>query len=279
VIRQMQASDVPAVLAVSAAAFDHDISAPGEREGWRERICHPFKTDPAGAFVAERAGRIVGVAEAIRREGLWALSLLTVDPAAQSSGVGRELLQASLTYGEGTTAQLIVSSNDPRAIRLYGLAGFELHPTFHAQGKLRLGEPLPGVAEVVEHAGDTAELDAVARELRGGPLAPEFAFYAGTGSRIMRLGTRGYAVASPRFGVTTVAARDEPSARALLWAALAHAGDGDGQRPTLRWISGAQQWAIDLALGSGLQLVPYGALGVRGRPGPLKPYLPSPPFA
>lgn len=289
----MQASDVPAVVTVSAAAFGHDISSPAERERWRHRVCHPFSTDPRGALVAEREGRIVGAAEAIRRERLWVLSLLTVEPGAQSAGTGRELLEASLAYAEGTEGQLIVSSNDPRALRLYGTAGFELHPTFNARGMPRFGEPPPGVGDVVEHSGEPADLDPIARELRGGPVAPELAFFLETGSRVLRLGWRGFAVASPRWGVTMVAARDESAARALLWAALAHSsdavgtadrtaqgdGEGESERPVLRWITGAQQWAIEVALEVGLELVPYGALGVRGRPGPLAPYLPSPPFA
>ncbi len=72
-------------------------------------------------------------------------------------------------------------------------------------------------------------------------------------------------------------ARDEQAARALLWAALELAGDSE--RPLIRWITGDQGWAIDVAVRAGLAPRAYGALCVRGRPGPLAPFIPSAPFA
>jgi hypothetical protein len=47
----------------------------------------------------------------------------------------------------------------------------------------------------------------------------------------------------------------------------------------VRWITGAQQWAIDIVAGAGLRLAAYGALCVRGTPGPLAPFLPNNSFA
>ena len=65
------------------------------------------------------------------------------------------------------------------------------------------------------------------------------------------------------------------AASALLWHALAIA---DG--PTrVRWITGAQQWAIEPLVRARLQLTAYGALCVRGTPGTLQPFVPSVPFA
>jgi hypothetical protein len=45
------------------------------------------------------------------------------------------------------------------------------------------------------------------------------------------------------------------------------------------WITAEQQWAVEVVALAGLRLVPSRALCVRGRPGPLHPYLPSGPFA
>ena len=47
----------------------------------------------------------------------------------------------------------------------------------------------------------------------------------------------------------------------------------------VRWITAAQQWAIEVLARAGLRLTAYGALCVRGMPGPLAPFLPSAPFA
>jgi GNAT superfamily N-acetyltransferase len=101
---------------------------------WRGRVAYVLSTDPDGAFLAECDGRVVGVAQALKRERLWSLSLLAVRPDAQAAGVGRALLERSLLYGADTDAGLIPSSNDPRALRLYALAGFSLLPTFAATG-------------------------------------------------------------------------------------------------------------------------------------------------
>ena len=49
-------------------------------------VAHAATTDPAGAFVAVVGGRVIGAAEAVRRERLWCLSLLTVAPGTQSAG-------------------------------------------------------------------------------------------------------------------------------------------------------------------------------------------------
>jgi hypothetical protein len=81
----------------------------------------------------------------------------------------------------------------------------------------------------------------------------------------------------PGRGVWLLVARDEAAAASLLWAALALLADGE--RSAVRWITTEQGWAVEIVLRAGLRLAPYGALCVRGRPVPLRPYLPSAPFA
>src|ERR1700693_3807360 len=133
-VRRLEPSDLPGAAAVSAAAFDVDLTDDAGARRWSERIAYPLTLDPDGAFVAERDGRIIGVAQALRRERLWCLSLLTVEPSVQSAGAGRALLHGALRYDEGTDAGLIVSSNDPRALRLYAQVGFSLLPTLQTEG-------------------------------------------------------------------------------------------------------------------------------------------------
>jgi GNAT superfamily N-acetyltransferase len=270
-------ADLAAASEVSAAAFGNDISDSAARADWERRMAHAFRTDPAGSFVAERDGRLLGVAEAIRRDELWVLSMLAVVPSRQSGGVGRALLEAALGYWGKAQAGLIVSSNDPRALRLYGLAGFALRPTFSARGDVRRAA-IPRGLPPVRETEDLAALAAVSRAVRGAPLAAEWPLARARGGRALALADRGFVVVMPGHGIWTLHARDGDSAAALLWHGLEAAGAGS-RAEVVRWVTGEQQWAVEVLLRAGLELVPYGALAVRGRPGTLWPYIPSPPFA
>lgn len=274
----MRAEDLPGATAASAAAFGLDISTEREEGRWRERIAYALRTDPEGCFVARRKGQVIGLAQALLRERLWCLSTLAVDPRTQSGGAGHALLERALGYADGTDAGLIVSSSDPRALRLYALAGFLLRPTFEASGvvdRRALSRLDPAVRE--SDGSDLESLAPVSRGLRGAPHTREIEFQMSRGFRLLRAGDRGFALAMEGHSVWMVAARDEEAARALLWSGLALAGESE--RPLVRWITGDQDWAVDVVLRAGLQLTPAGALGVRGRPGPLWPFIPSPPFA
>ena len=83
---------------------------------------------------------------------------------------------------------------------------------------------------------------------------------------------RGYAVVRPG-ALVCLAARDAGTARSLLATALAEASPDEPF--AVSRLTGDQPWAMDLVLDAGLELGSGGALAVRGRPGPLAPYLPS----
>lgn len=51
--------------------------------------------------MAELDERVIGVAQAIVREGLWCLSLFAVAPDAQSAGAGAVLLDHAIAYRAG----------------------------------------------------------------------------------------------------------------------------------------------------------------------------------
>jgi GNAT superfamily N-acetyltransferase len=275
----MESADVPDAAISSALAFDVDISEEPNRQHWHERIAYPLIRDPGGAFVAERGGRIIGVGQALRRERLWCLSLLTVEPGAQSSGAGRALLERSLAYADGTDAGLIVSSNDPRAMRLYARVGFRILPTLQAHGSVdRRALPRPDPAVREGDAGDLEALAPISREVRGAPHTPEVEFALSYDAQLLRHGDRGYAVVRREFGIWLLVARDTEAATALLWSALALAPEAS-ERPFARWLTGDQQWAIEVLVQAGLALSAEGALAVRGDPGPLAPFIPSGAFA
>jgi hypothetical protein len=94
----------------------------------------------------------------------------------------------------------------------------------------------------------------------------------GVGERMLRFGDRGFVV-HDRGHVRLLAALDESAAQALLWSALAEAEDGAPVE--VMWMTGKQQWALEVAVRAGLELVVTGPVCVRGQPGPLAPYLPS----
>jgi GNAT superfamily N-acetyltransferase len=282
-VRPMTPDDVQGAWSTSQAAFQ----ALGDRwpasrqpEALRarraiDRVAYLCDHDPDGAWIAEERGRVVGVAQAIVREGLWGLSLLAVDPGRQGSGCGRALLDAALSYADGTRGQVVLSSTDPRAMRAYARAGFALHPTVCAFGIVPR-ESIPGGLGVRE--GRDRDLDlaaAVDRSVRGSAHGEDLERLREAEGRFLVVPDRGYVIhndGSPAL----LAALDEQAARALLWAALGEAPAG--HEVGVMFLTAAQGWAVDVALLAGLQLELGGPTFVRGRLGPLTPYLPNPAY-
>src|SRR3954463_11469075 len=102
-------ADVERAAQVQIETFDehdrrHGVTVPAltpERlEQQQRRMRHFLTHDPDGAWVAAVDGQVAGVALALKRRRLWGLSLLVVDPSRQSSGVGRRLLDAALSYAD-----------------------------------------------------------------------------------------------------------------------------------------------------------------------------------
>jgi GNAT superfamily N-acetyltransferase len=225
----------------------------------RARLAHILATDPGGSWVAEDDdGRVVGLTQAFVREDLFVLSLLGVSPRSQERGTGKLLLDAAF--------------QDPRAMRRYSQAGFDLHPCVAGRGRVDqrgLG-PTDEVGEgSANDLGLAAELD---RRLRRGPHGPDLDMLLGQGCRLLVLDDRGYALArggEPVF----LAARDDDAAAQLLTACLRLAGPDEVV--TVNWITAPQQWAVRVAVAAGLALHPVGPLMTRGLPGPPRPYLPS----
>jgi GNAT superfamily N-acetyltransferase len=241
----------------------------------RVRVGHIRDRDPAGAWVAELDGEIVGMALALVREGVWGLSLFGVKPGLQGQGIGRLLLEGALRAAEGCRAAIILSSSDPRAMRRYFRSGFLIRPCVAAAGEInrsRIPAGLRARPGDLESEADRATIDAASRFVRGASHLEDVGTMIAGGGQLLVIDGRGWAVA--RDGAPAiVAALDDEAASDLTWSCLA---TGEAGAPThIDFISHGNDWAVGLALDAGLSLTPDGPTFVRGDIGPLAPYLPS----
>jgi GNAT superfamily N-acetyltransferase len=278
-IRPLTPDDVPAAdRAAWAALREHipDAFAHENEERARRgqyRIAHLLATDPDGAWVAELDGEVVGIGLALLREGVWGLSLLAMRPDVLSRGGGRRLLEATLRYAERARGAIILSSTDPRAMRRYARAGFELRPCVAFAGIVDRSA-IPGeLRSRPGSAGEDRELcDAVSRHVRGAAHGPDLEAFEGAGNQLFVHEDGGWAAV--RDGAPTLlAARDEAIATDLLWSALAFGTPGATVH--VDFISAGHDWAVQTCLAAGLALSPDGPIFVRGDVGPFAPYLPS----
>jgi ribosomal protein S18 acetylase RimI-like enzyme len=278
-IRPMTPDDVPAADAAAWSALHEQIPADFAVDGdqraqrGRLRIAHLLGTDPEGAWVAEDDGAIAGVAVALVREGVWGLSLFGVRPEHQGRGIGRRLLDAALGYAEGCRGAIILSTTDPRAMRRYALAGFELRPCVTFAGIVDRATIPGGLRSRVGSAAQDRELcDTVSRRVRGAAHGPDLEILERTGCTLLVHDDGGWG-AVREGSPALIAARDDAIATDLLWSALATAGPGATVH--VDFVSAGHDWAVQACLAARLAISPDGPLFVRGGVGPLKPYLPS----
>jgi GNAT superfamily N-acetyltransferase len=237
------------------------------------RIAHLLRTDPGGAWVAEQDGEIVGCALALVREGVWGLSLLGVRPEHQAKGIGRELLARTLEYAEGRRGAIILSSEDPKAMRRYARAGFALRPCVTCAGIVDRSVLPSGLRSRPGSAADDQDLcDAASRAVRGAAHGPDVGAMEQAGCQLLVHDAGGWAAVRDGSPVL-VAAANEAIARDLLWSALAASEPGSSVH--VDFLTAGQDWAIEVCLEARLALSPEGPVFVRGEVGPMTPYVPS----
>ena len=240
---------------------------PAYRDRAAQRVLHLQQTDPDSAWVAEQDGEVVGCGLALVRDGMWFLSLLMVAPELQSTGVGRQLLDATLRMA--TERSWILATTGPAALRRYRRAGFDLVPCLTSKGTVdRSLLPATEVRETT-WAAHGELVDDVVRGLRGAGVAPDLAYCERLGFRLF-VGDGGYAALRPQ-GLVSLGATTPEVAQQLLWTVFAET-EGTVE---VDWLAHDQQWAIDTCLDARLPLLKgEGHLFLRGQPA-MSPYLPS----
>ena len=280
-VRPILGADVPEVEEVWNAAYSamrathHMPPEPrdSDRVSWgRRRTAHLLATDPAGSWLAEISGDVVGMAQSNIRGDRWTLSNLGVAPDHQTQGVGKALLERTLDYGAKCSAGAIFSSPDPRAVHRYAAAGFVLHPAVVARGPVRRAvTDEGGVLEMTTEG--LAQIDQVDERVRGGTRRPDIEFQLSLGHRIL-LSSDGNGYVVVRGGhVATLAAHNQGVARRLLRAHLARCDREESI--TVGWMRAGDQWAIETLVEAGVALHVHGAVMLRGEWEPHGAYLPN----
>jgi GNAT superfamily N-acetyltransferase len=286
VVRPTRESDLAALADLTGHAytevdrrtFQRDWPGPEPRTpernaAWAGRTAHALRSDPEGCWTAELDGRVVGCAISRVRELMWILSSFAVAPDVQGRGVGTQLLAAALHHGRGCLRGMFAASSDPGAVRRYRLAGFTLHPHMFVTGVVDRGA-LPVVERVRQgSAGDIDLMNSIDRQTRGAAhlsdheaLLEQFRLLVSETSS-----SQGYAYVDRGGSPVLVAASTRRTASDLVWEAFA--SSAPGSTVSLRHITAANPWAIDVGLAARLSVHTSGYLCVRGMKPPA-PYVP-----
>jgi GNAT superfamily N-acetyltransferase len=232
-----------------------------------ERFTRFLESDPGGSLVATGSdGTVIGMAQAIMRDGLWILSMFAFDPAHQSAGAGSALLREAVAYGDPNGPGLILSSRDLRALRAYWRAGFTPHPAMTAWGPV---DPSGLSASARARQGSPDDLNLVAaldKAVRGSNRAEEVRWLMTTAGAELWLADDDGFVLIHQNKAYCLAARDQATAAELLEHALVQVSPDEPCEVT--WLTGGQQWAIDVVLRARVDLHPVGPYFVRGLSGP-----------
>lgn len=128
--RTYEAGDADGIIAVNARAFAHH-----PEQGAMDRADFDRRTssdwfDPAGLFVAERGGHVIGFHWTKVEGGKGEVYVVGIDPEAQGGGLGTALTARGIRhmYDQGLrTIDLYVEGDNAPALAVYQRLGFREH--------------------------------------------------------------------------------------------------------------------------------------------------------
>ena len=130
VLRTFEPTDVDAIVRVNGRAFaSHPEQGAMDRADFERRASSDW-FDPAGLFVAEHGGEVVGFHWTKVEDGVGEVYVVGVDPSEQGSGLGTALTTRGLRHlhesGVRTVDLYVEGDNDP-ALAVYRRLGFAEH--------------------------------------------------------------------------------------------------------------------------------------------------------
>lgn len=284
-IRPALESDLDALAAITATSYhavdeltfqrswpDPQPRPASRNRSWINRTRHTLETDPAGCWVAEVDGAVVGGAISRVRELMWSLASFAVLPEHQGHGIGTQLMAAAMHHGRGCLRGMFAASADPGAVRRYRLAGFTLHPQMFVTGVVDRSE-IPVIDRVREgSAGDIDLLNSIDRQTRGAAHLSDHEVLLEQFRLVVceRNSGSGYAYVDDLGSATLVAGTTRRTATDVLWEALGSSTPGTSV--AVHHITAANEWAIDVGLAARMSVHQSGYLCLRGM-APPSPYI------
>ena len=128
-IRTFTDADAEAVVAVNGRAFaSHPEQGAMDLADFRRRASAAW-FDPAGLFVAERDGEIVGFHWTKVEDGIGEVYVVGVDPSAHGGGLGTSLTARGLQHldAQVSVVDLYVEADNAPALAVYHRLGFTEH--------------------------------------------------------------------------------------------------------------------------------------------------------
>lgn len=129
-IRPFEEQDVPEILAINAQAFaDHPEQGAMDRADFDARREQAW-FDPAGLFVAEREGEVLGFHWTKTEDDVGEVYVVGVSPTAHGAGVGTALTAWGLAHlweNDVSAIDLYVEGDNEAALAVYRKLGFNEH--------------------------------------------------------------------------------------------------------------------------------------------------------
>lgn len=129
-LRSFDESDADAIVAINGRAFaSHPEQGAMDRADFDRRRTQPW-FDPAGLFVAERDGRVIGFHWTKVEDDVGEVYVVGVDPDAHGGGLGTALTARGLRHLWDTglrTVDLYVEGDNAPALAVYRRLGFAEH--------------------------------------------------------------------------------------------------------------------------------------------------------